>query len=162
MKIAFRKSNPDGFFKNLFGRYTKWSLKTDYAHGGVVIGDTLYHSTAHGFTVQKFVKSEDWDLFCTDVPDSIAMLRLNEYQSIHYDFLSLLSFKLPFRISDAKRLYCFELVWIALTGENPIKPISPDTIMAQLLRAINEKGCAACNNFDDNDGYNGSGRHPDG
>lgn len=48
MKIAFRKTNASGFFPGLFNRYTRWSLKTDYAHGGVVIGSSYEIQNAAG------------------------------------------------------------------------------------------------------------------
>lgn len=144
MKIAFRKNNAPGFFPGLFNRYTRWSLKTDYAHGGVVIGDQLWHTTPHGLTPEPFNSPESWDLFNTPVSDTLALNRINEYKGIRYDGIGLIGFKLPWRFSDSKALYCFEVPWLALTGENPNKPISPDTIMAELLRQLNAQAYPTC------------------
>lgn len=139
MKIAFRKTNNPGL-PGLFNRYTKWSLKTGYAHGGVLIGDDLWHMTPHGLIPEKVKSLESWDLFHTPVSDKIALNRISAYRGIRYDGIGLIGFKLPWRFSDSKALYCFEVLWLALTGENPNKPISPDTVMAELLRQINAQG----------------------
>jgi hypothetical protein len=136
MKIAFRKTNGPGL-SGLFNRYTKWSLKTGYSHGGVVIGDQLWHTTADGVMPEPFEPSEAWDLFESGLSDKIALERCTEVLGMRYDPASLLGFKLPIRVTDAKGLYCFELQWLVLTGEHPRNPISPDTVMAELLRRLN-------------------------
>lgn len=137
MKLAFRKTNTPGFFPGLFNRYTKWSLKTDYPHGGVIIDGILWHTTPKGLQPEVFNNHNDFDVFDTLVSDKIALNRISEYKGIRYDGIGLIGFKLPWRFSDSKALYCFEVLWLALTGENPNKPISPDTVMAELLRQIN-------------------------
>lgn len=153
MKIAFRKTNAPGFFPGLFNRYTKWSLKTDYAHGGVVIGGQLWHTTTRGLQPESLTALDDWDLFETPVSDSIGLARIKQYQGIRYDAISLLGFKLPIRIRDSRALYCYEVLWLALTGENPSRPISPDTIMAQLLRLLNAESSTNGNSLvTDDDG----------
>jgi hypothetical protein len=144
MKIAFRKTNAPGFFPGLFNRYTRWSLKTDYAHGGVLIGDQLWHTTKDGFIHEDFTNPQDWDLFETPISDKIATERLTKVLGMRYDAVSLIGFKLPIQISDSKGLNCFEIPWLGLTGDHPRKPISPDTIMAELLRRINAKAHPTC------------------
>jgi hypothetical protein len=144
MKIAFRKTNTPGFFPGLFNAYTRWSLKTDYAHGGVLIGDQLWHTTTKGVMPETINSLEEWDLFQTDVPDTIALERCTKVHKTKYDLASLLSFKLPIRITDSKSLYCFEFQWYVLTGEHPRKPISPDTIMAEILRKLNAQAHPTC------------------
>jgi hypothetical protein len=139
MKVAFRKTNKPGLLPGLFNDYTRWSLKTGYAHGGVVIGDQLWHTTRDGFIHEPFTNPEEWDLFETPISDELATQRLTPFLGMRYDAFSLLGFKLPFRFSDSHGLNCFEIPWLALTGNNPNKPISPDTIMAELLRQLNEK-----------------------
>jgi hypothetical protein len=153
MKVAFRKTNAPGLIAGLFNRSTKWTLKTGYSHGGVVIGDQLWHTTRSGFLAEKFTDHENWDLFETNVTDKIASERLTKVLKMRYDPLSLLGFKLPFRFSDSKGLYCFEVQWIALTGMHPNQPISPDTVMAEILRMLNAKSNQACAYaVSDNDG----------
>jgi hypothetical protein len=144
MKVAFRKTNAPGLIAGLFNRYTKWTLKTGYSHGGVVIGDQLWHTTKSGFLAEKFTDHENWDLFETPVTDKIASERLTKVLKMRYDPFSLLGFKLPFRFSDSKGLYCFEVQWIALTGMHPNQPISPDSVMAEILRMLNAKSNPAC------------------
>ena len=154
MKLAFRKTNAKGFFPSLFNRYTKWSLKTDYPHGGVIIGDMLWHTTPSGLQSEVFNKHNDFDVFDTPVSDKIALNRISEYKGIRYDGIGLIGFKLPWRFSDSNALYCFEVLWLALTGENPSKPISPDTIMAELLRKINAQSHGVDCNVICNDDHN--------
>lgn len=143
MKLAFRKTNAPGFFPGLFNRYTRWSLKTAYPHGGLLIGDQLWHTTTKGFRPEPFESPESWDLFETPVTDTIALERIEAYKGIRYDVFSLLGFKLPFHFSDSKALNCFEAQWLGLTGENPRTQITPDALMAHLLRTINEKSVSA-------------------
>jgi hypothetical protein len=147
MQIAFRKTNAPGFFPGLFNAYTKWSLKTDYSHGGVVIGDQLWHTTKHGVRSETFESTESWDLFETDVSDKIALDRCTKVLGMRYDTASLLGFKLPIRVTDSRGLYCFELQWLAYTGEHPKKKVSPDTVMAELLRNLNAQARPTCGAF---------------
>jgi hypothetical protein len=160
MKIAFRKTNASGFFPALFNRYTRWSLKTSYAHGGLVIGDQLWHTTPKGFLPETFKSPESWDLFDTPVSDKLALERISEYEGIRYDAFSLLGFKLPFHFSDSKRLNCFESQWLGLTGENPSTQITPDAVMAQLLRMLNERRTAIYAAADMGDGADRQGGDP--
>lgn len=162
MKLAFRKTNAPGFFAGLFNRYTRWSLKTNYSHGGLLIGEHLWHTTTQGFIPEPFNSSEAWDLFQTPISDRIALSRVSGYKGIRYDAYSLLGFKLPFKFSDRNGLNCFEGQWLGLTGENPTTQISPDFLMAKLLRMLNEK-CTEANNASDVDnGTNGKSNYSNG
>jgi hypothetical protein len=154
MKLAFRKTNASGFLPTLFNRYTKWSLKTDYPHGGVLIDGVLWHTTPKGLMPEVFNNHNDFDVFDTPVSDKIALNRISEYKGIRYDGIGLIGFKLPWRFSDSNALYCFEVLWLALTGENPSKPISPDTVMAELLRQINAQSNEADGDAIGNDDHN--------
>lgn len=159
MKLAFRKTDGPGI-SGLFNRYTKWSLKTGYAHGGVLIGDQLWHTTTHGVMPELFEPSEAWDLFDSGTSDKIALERCTKVLGMRYDPASLLGFKLPIRVTDVKGLYCFELQWLALTGEHPRKPISPDTVMAELLRRLNNAQTLSARTALDR-GPDGHGGFPD-
>lgn len=140
MKLAFRKTNAPGFFTGLFSRYTKWIMHSDYPHGGVIIGGNIWDTTIRGMVITELTNPQDWDVFETPVSDKIATSRLEEVSSLEYDFLTMFGLKLPIQISDRKRLNCFERMWVALTGENPASQITPDALMAELLRMINAKG----------------------
>ena len=150
MKIAFRKTNAPGLLPGLFNSYTRWSLKTDYPHGGVLIGDQLWHTTRHGLAVEPFSDPQNWDVFESKVTDEKALERLSKFLHIRYDPVSLLGFKIPLKFSDSRGLYCFEVLWLALTGENPSKPISPDTVMAEMLRQQNAQSNSARNTSERN------------
>lgn len=154
MKLAFRKTNAPGFFPGLFNAYTKWSLKTGYSHGGVVIGDQIWHTTKHGVMPETFELTEAWDLFETCVSDKIALERCTKVHGMRYDPASLLGFKLPIQISDSRGLYCFEFQWLALTGEHSRNLISPDTVMAEVLRQINAQAHPTCVASDGGSGCN--------
>lgn len=134
MKIAFRKTYAPTFLGRLFNKYTGWKLKTKYFHGGVVVGDFIYQTTKNGLVCEKFTNKAEWDIFETDVSDIVGEKRLMRFVGIRYDVLSLIAFVFPFKFSDARALYCFEVCWLALTGNNPTEPISPDTIMSELLK----------------------------
>jgi hypothetical protein len=162
MKIAFRKTNAPGFFPGLFNRYTRWSLKTAYAHGGQIIDGQLWHTTAKGFIPEPFDSPESWDVFETPVSDTMALKRVAAYKGIRYDAFSLLGFKIPLRFSDSGGLNCFEAQWLGLTGENPNTQISADTVMAQLLRMLNEKSPSVNNAFNVGDGADRKGGDPHG
>ncbi len=147
MKIAMRKTNAPGFFPGLFNNWTKWSLHTEYSHGGVLIGDQLWHTTTKGVLPETLKNPELWDLFETNVPDTIALERCMAVLGQRYDLISLLGFKIPIRITDSRGLYCFELQWLAMTGEHPKKRVSPDTVMAEILRGNNAKSNSARDSF---------------
>jgi hypothetical protein len=162
MKLAFRKTNAPGFFKALFSRYTRWSIKSAYPHGGVIIGGKLWDTTKDGMVITDLENHQDWDLFETPVSDKIATFRLEQVASMEYDHFTMLGIKLPFRITDRKRLNCFERMWVALTGENPGAQITPDALMAELLRMINEKGTTPNLPVDCGNDSNGALHNPGG
>jgi hypothetical protein len=157
MKIGFRTTNAPGLLPGLFNDYTKWSLKTEFPHGGIVIGDELWHTTKKGFAKEPFVEFSSWQTFDTDVSDELGVQRLTPYLGMRYDIASLLGFKIPVHISDANALYCFEPMWIGLTGENPSTLITPEKILTYVLRKHREqpyKARAFADNGDDRHGDN--------
>jgi hypothetical protein len=137
MKLAFRKTNSPGVLPGLVNDYTRWRLMTDYPHGGVIIGDTLWHMTLKGVIQEPFRNFSDWDVFKTPVSDEVALARIAKVRNMKYDRGSLLAFYFPWRITDSSRAYCYEFQWYLLTDENPNRPIVPGTLTAELLRQLN-------------------------
>lgn len=112
----------------------KVRLVSDYCHGGIVIGNRIYHATAaHGLTDSDFTP-EHWDLF--DVGTDKDLEVLNMYQLLkgtEYDWFSLLAFVLPWRLSDASRMYCFEWCWMCLENRNPSERITPEMLLKKTI-----------------------------
>lgn len=135
MKIALRTTNSPGL-KALFSILTKWRLQTYFPHGGVVLGNTLTHATLiDGVHAQVFDVS-GWLVYdYPAVSDALARKRLAQFKGAKYDVFSLLAFVLPWRVSDSRRVYCFELMWVAMTGENPSFKVTPEMILAKILEA---------------------------
>lgn len=128
--LALRKTPPRGVLQRLFFYATRGRLLTRYPHGGIVVGDVLYHSTAaQGVHSLSFV-NDGWDLFPTDINPDIVASRFEKVEGAAYDWLSLFGFVLPWRITVAEWLYCYELCFYLLTGEFPTKKVVPETLLA--------------------------------
>lgn len=136
MKLALRRTDAKTFFGKLFNQLTRLRLHTEYPHGGIVIGDRLYHMTyADGLHWTDF-DPDGWDLFDVAQDDLHALSLFSARKGAKYDALSLLAFLLPWRVRDSRRLYCFEWCWLALTGINPSTRITPE----KLLVLVNKMG----------------------
>lgn len=109
-------------------------LVTRYAHAGIVIGDTLYHATA-AKGVHK-VQNQDltgWLLIELGVKhDQRALAIFNAVEGEGYDWISLAAFILP-SASDSQRWYCFELVWLLMTGTAPKERITAEDLIVQSM-----------------------------
>lgn len=131
MKLALRKSNAGSFLHKLFNIATRWRLHTVYPHSGIVIGNQLYHTTySNGLHAVDF-DPEGWELFDVGGSDSYAVSAFNALRGSDYDAISLLAFLLPWRVRDSRRLYCYEWCWLAMTGENPSRRITPEMLLAR-------------------------------
>jgi hypothetical protein len=127
--LALRKTDAKGF-ASLFSKATRARIMTSYPHAGIVTNGTLYHITArYGMTAEKFKNSQDWDLFHVDAIDSEVLKRYNEHKAAKYDWLSLLGFVLPWRVSVSKWLYCYEWSYLAITGNLPKERITPEKLL---------------------------------
>ena len=137
MKIALRTTNSHGL-KALFSILTKWRLQTVFPHGGIVLGNTLTHATLVDGVNEVTFDPAGWLVY--DYPavnDQAAYERLDKFNEAKYDVFALLAFVLPWRISDSRRVYCFELMWAAMTGENPSFKVTPEMILAKILENPN-------------------------
>ncbi len=128
--LAFRRTDPPGLAR-LFALATRARLLTQWPHAGIVMGGELLHATlAHGLHAVPFDAPDQWDVL--PLPDCLAeqvRQRFLERQGAQYDAISLLAFLLPWRVSDARRLYCFEWCWYALTGANPSWRVTPEQLL---------------------------------
>jgi len=148
MKIAFKKTaaSDAGLLAKFGTWYTKVRLVTEYPHGGVVIGDTLYHSNAaNGLHKTSFTETK-WDLFDVGTDGEAAFLEWfgqNEGK-LKYGWLKLLGFttlvwaldllrKVPIIGKHiAKTIYCYEVTWVALTGKLPSGRVTPEFTLAKI------------------------------
>ena len=114
MKLALRKSHPQNakWQYRAFATLTKWRLVSDYSHGGIVIGNKIYHTNAQNGLHESEFNPDRWDLFDIegDEEDTLALFEM--LKGMPYDYLGLLAFVSPFVPGSDSRMYCFE--WCAL------------------------------------------------
>lgn len=107
----------------------KARLVTAYPHGGIVIGSTLYHSTA----TDGVVKTDDWTpknwvLIDVGGDDQKALDVFTQLEGGRYDWFSLLAF-VGIKARDSKASYCFELCHHMMTGEHPTDRVTPENLL---------------------------------
>lgn len=118
-------------------------LVTKYPHAGIVIGDTLYHSTAkQGPHKTTEWHPERWALIDVGGDDQKAIYafesiivkpegwfrRLVRKITKGYDFASLLAF-VGIPVRDSRSVYCFELCWLMMTGKHPTERVTPESLL---------------------------------
>lgn len=128
--LALRRTDAPGLLPKLFSVLTRARLITRYPHAGIVVDGTLYHSTlSDGLHHEPFVQSDEWDLFSIDAKSSIVLERYLKVSGAKYDWLSLLAFVVPWRVSVSEWLYCYEWCWYAMTGDLPGRRVSPEDLL---------------------------------
>jgi hypothetical protein len=128
--IALRKTNAPGFLPGVFSRLVRARLITRYPHAGIVVGGRLLHITAkEGMHSTNLHDPHNWDLFRVDVDPLLVLERFNGLIGCKYDWISLLAFVLPWRVSVSHWLYCYEWVSYALTGELPGRRVTPEDLL---------------------------------
>lgn len=128
--LALRKTDSPGAFAKLFSRLTRARLITRYPHAGIVIDGRLLDITAkHGMRDTVLTDVDQWDLFYVDVDKSLVLERFHECTDCKYDWVSLLAFVLPWRVSVRRWLYCFEWAFVALTGDLPGRRVTPEDLL---------------------------------
>jgi len=127
--LALRHTSPPRFFKGLFASLTKARLVTRYPHAGIVMGGTLYHATLSNGVHSTPFENTGWDLFKIDISEELLLNRFKNVKSAKYDWFSLLAFVLPFRVSVGQWFYCYELVYLMMTGNIPIQRITPEDLL---------------------------------
>jgi hypothetical protein len=117
--LAFRRGPAANATKfQRFGvRVIEGRLVTKYAHGGIVLNGTLYHSTlTEGVHDEPLPKGEDWILIPTSCGPEEMLIRYAKAKNLPYDAVSLLAY-IPFiKASWSKGFYCYELQLYLLTG----------------------------------------------
>lgn len=104
-------------------------LVTRYPHAGIVIGDTLYHSTAkRGVHSLKEWTPENWVLIDVGGNDQKALDVFGQMEGGRYDWFSLLAF-VGIKARDSKASYCFELCHHMMTGEHPTDRVTPENLL---------------------------------
>jgi hypothetical protein len=127
--LALRKTDAPGIGK-IFSKLTRARIITKYPHAGIMINGTLLHITAkNGMRADREINLKDWEFFCVDADSSEVIKRFEEHKSAKYDWLSLLAFVLPWRVSVSKWLYCYEWCYLALTGIVPKRRITPEELL---------------------------------
>jgi len=136
MKLALRKTSAVGAPRHhrFFNAMTRARLVTRYCHSGIVVGDRLMHVTLSDGLHETDYTPDRWDLFdLGDERDGEVLALFERHKGTLYDVFSLLAFVgIPFR--DSERLYCYEWCYLALTGEHPKGRVTPETLLALVLK----------------------------
>jgi len=138
MKLALRtKPASDAWNHRLANWIIKSRLVTRYSHSGIVIGNTLYHSTA----TDGVIKTDDWTpenwvLIDVGGNDQKALDVFDSLEGGRYDWFSLLAF-VGIKARDSKAAYCYELSAHMMTGKHPTDRVTPEDL---LMLAIDMKG----------------------
>ena len=156
MKLALRKDAPTG--ASTSQKFFCWTIQTRlvsmYSHGGIVIDGDLYHITAaRGW---EKIQAGDWSPEKWNLTDFIGdkekvkeLFRLksqppkNKFKALiwklckGYDWFGLLAFTGP-RIRVSWLDYCFEWIYLAITGNAPKGRITPEICLVECQKT--EKG----------------------
>lgn len=137
MKLALRMSpDSDKWNHKLAAEIIKARLVTKYPHAGIVIGDTLYHSTsAKGVHSEPFPHSDNWLLIPYGNNDKEALTRYEQRKNRPYDYVSLTAFA-GVKASDSQRDYCYELAYFMKTGRLANGRVTVETLLMLALRDV--------------------------
>ena len=139
MMLAYRATAASDATRaqRLFASVTRYRLCSAYCHGGVVVGQRLYHANlAHGLHDTDWTPAH-WDLIDVGTQRDADVLALYaELKGTPYDTLGVLGFGLPGVREDGGRLYCFE--WQALALGRP--PRRWETAESTLVTALRQGG----------------------
>ncbi|MCW5648343.1 MAG: hypothetical protein KIS62_01220 [Ramlibacter sp.] len=137
--LVLRNTDSPGL-AGAFSLATRARLVTGWPHAGMVVDGTLMHATlAGGLHAEPFEAGKAWDTIA--LPEAMgAQIKglFSVYKGAQYDAISLLAFVLPWRVSDASRMYCFEWCWLAMAGQNPSWRVTPEQLLF-LAHQINTK-----------------------
>ncbi len=137
MKLALRATaaTDANWLERAFAALTRWRLASQWCHGGVVIGDTLYQVNArHGLHTSDYTP-ERWTLIdLGSEGDADALALFDELRGARYDFLGVLGFGLPCVRGTDARLYCFE--WCAMCmGVPHHRWMTPERLLSHVARS---------------------------
>lgn len=132
MKLALRTTPAADatWLDKLAHRTIKARLATQYPHGGIVIGDTLYHATARkGVHDTDDWNPERWAMFELGGDDAAARSRYETRKGNGYNWAGLLPF-IGVPASDHERDYCFQLAYFMAAGAYPAGLVTAETLLA--------------------------------
>jgi hypothetical protein len=122
----------------LAGKFAAWLIKarlvSAYCHGGIMISSLLAHATPENGAHLSSLTPERWELYPFSVPEHEMRERLKKVLGKEYDFFSQLAF-VGLKAKDSKRVYCFELCYILMTGQNPTGRVTPETLLKLCLQS---------------------------
>jgi hypothetical protein len=135
MKLALKKTPSKSLFGKIFGQLIKWRLVSTYCHGGIVIGNLVYHCNYdHGLYASEF-NQDGWEFYDVPAADDAQALKLFEdMQGVKYDWFGILGFILPFKLQRKEKLYCFEWCYLCMTGNPPACRVTPEVLLAITYR----------------------------
>jgi hypothetical protein len=137
MILALRHTLPPGssLVQRVSAAVIEGRLVTEFSHAGIVIGDTLYHSTgAKGVHAEQGVDLSGWTLIdLGEMRDARALALFRHVEGSGYDWVSLTSFVVITSSSDSQRWYCYELCWLLLTGTAPRERVTAEMLILQAL-----------------------------
>jgi len=133
MMLALRHTLPPGasLVQRASAAVIEARLVTQFAHAGIVIGDTLYHSTgADGVHAERGADLTGWTLIdLGEMRDARALSLFRHVDGSGYDWVSLTSFVVITSSSDSQRWYCFELAWLLMTGTAPRERVTGEMLI---------------------------------
>jgi hypothetical protein len=137
MILALRHSLPPGapLIQRASAGLIEERLVTHFAHGGVLVGDVLYHATgAKGVHAEPGADLSGWTLIdLGSMRDARALALFGRVEGAGYDWVSLTSFVVITSSSDSQRWYCFELCWLLMTGTAPRERVTAEMLILQAL-----------------------------
>jgi hypothetical protein len=136
MKLVLRStaSSNATWFDRLFARLTRWRLCSQWCHGAIVIGDTLYQSNAkNGLHATTDFEPAKWTLIDLGPDgDKGALNKFAHFVDAPYDWLGVLGFVIPWLPGQRWRMYCFE--WCALAmGAPRARWQTPERLLAHIV-----------------------------
>lgn len=131
--LAFRGKAPSNptTFQTIATNVTKARLVSQYSHGGIVVNGDLYHVSTHGGLHKEDAGTWtpcNWDLYEIEADKEQVVSLYAKYKGTPYDWFSLLAF-VGLSVKDSSKLYCFEWVYLALTGTNPNFRVTPEILL---------------------------------
>jgi hypothetical protein len=141
MLLALKKTNPSNATR--IQRLSAWVIKarlvSQYSHGGIVINGDLYHATAanglHKLKAEKWTP-EAWEIYDVGGDDTRALELFELYKGAAYAWLRILTFVGVPQLSDATKMYCFEVCYLLRWQKMSTERMTPEILLAlSALRA---------------------------
>ena len=138
MKLALRRDAASNatWMQALACKIIKARLVSQFCHGGIVVGDNLYHATGtHGLHMVPAGQwtPDNWLLIDIGTNQDLRVLNLFEQvNGMPYDWFSLLAFA-GFRYEDITKVYCFEWCYWCIHGAPPTGRVTPEMLILEAV-----------------------------